>query len=129
MSKLEELIDEDSCMTLGQLCDYLHSDIGVVVSKTSVHRALQGMLYLTKQLCIEKDTMNSNTNKEKRKTFVDELNKHIKKGNMVVFQDETNFNLYLIRNEGWSRIGERAVVHFPLPKARTFISRVAFPVV
>ncbi|KAE8882856.1 hypothetical protein PF010_g12574 [Phytophthora fragariae] len=74
------------------------------------------MLYSTKRLRIEKETMNSSVNKEKRKTFVAELNKHIKKGNVVVFQDETNFNLYLSRNEGWSRIGERAVVQLPPSK-------------
>uniref|UniRef100_H3GFT6 Tc1-like transposase DDE domain-containing protein n=1 Tax=Phytophthora ramorum TaxID=164328 RepID=H3GFT6_PHYRM len=56
MSKLEELIDED-CL----------------------HRALQGMLYSTKRLRIEKETMKSSVNKEKRKAFVAELNKHIKK--------------------------------------------------
>ncbi|KAE9154090.1 hypothetical protein PF005_g33400 [Phytophthora fragariae] len=37
------------------------------------------MLYSTKRLRIEKETMNSSVNKEKRKTFVAELNKHIKK--------------------------------------------------
>ncbi|KAE8994137.1 hypothetical protein PR003_g22793 [Phytophthora rubi] len=116
MSKLEELIDEDCRITLEQLRDRLHSDLGVDVSVASVHRALQGMLYSTKRLRIEKQTMNSSANKEKRKTFVAELNKHIKKGNMVVFQDETNFNLYLSRNEGWSRIGERVVVQLPPSK-------------
>uniref|UniRef100_H3GJA0 Tc1-like transposase DDE domain-containing protein n=1 Tax=Phytophthora ramorum TaxID=164328 RepID=H3GJA0_PHYRM len=115
MSKLEELIDEDCRMTLEQLRDRLHSDLGVDVSVASVHRALQGMLYSTKRLRIEKETMNSSVNKEKRKAFVAELNKHIKKGNMVVFQ-ETNFNLYLSRNECWSRIGERTVVQLPPSK-------------
>ncbi|KAE8989707.1 hypothetical protein PR001_g21699 [Phytophthora rubi] len=32
---------------------------------------------------------------------------------MIVYQDETNFNMYLSRSEGWSRIGERAVVQLP----------------
>ncbi|KAE9345476.1 hypothetical protein PF008_g8738 [Phytophthora fragariae] len=100
VSKLEELIDEDCRMTLEQLRDGLHSDLGVDVSVASVHRALQGMLYSTKRLRIEKEMMNSNVNKEKRKTFVAELNKPIKNGNMVVFQDEANFNLYLSINEG-----------------------------
>ncbi|GMF46474.1 unnamed protein product [Phytophthora fragariaefolia] len=79
MSKLEELIDEDCRMTLQQLRDCLQYDLGVDVSVTSVHRALQGMLYSTKRLRIEKETMNSSVNKEKRKAFVVELNKHIKK--------------------------------------------------
>ncbi|GMF42861.1 unnamed protein product [Phytophthora fragariaefolia] len=116
MSKLEELIDEDCRMTLQQLRDCLQSDLGVDVSVTSVHRALQGMLYSTKRLRIEKETMNSSVNKEKRNAFVVELNKHIKKSNVVVFQDETNFNLYLSTNEGWSRIGERAVGQLPPSK-------------
>jgi hypothetical protein len=50
--------------------------------------ALQGMLYSTKRLCIEKATTNSSVNKEKGKAFVSELNKHIKKGNMMVAGDE-----------------------------------------
>ncbi|GMF32358.1 unnamed protein product [Phytophthora fragariaefolia] len=116
INKLEDLIDEDYRMTLQQLLDRLHSDIGVDVSVASVHRALEGMLYSTKRLRIEKDTINPSVNKEKRKGFVTVPNKHIKKGNMVVFQDETNFNLYLSRNEGWSRIGERAEVQLPPSK-------------
>ncbi|KAE9340698.1 hypothetical protein PR003_g10359 [Phytophthora rubi] len=80
VSKHEELIDEDCRMTQEQLRDRLHSDLGVDVSVASVHRALQGMLYSTKRLRIEKEMMNSSVNKEKRKTFVAELNKPIKKG-------------------------------------------------
>ncbi|KAE9026778.1 hypothetical protein PR002_g10834 [Phytophthora rubi] len=83
VSKHEELIDEDCRMTQEQLRDRLHSDLGVDVSVASVHRALQGMLYSTKRLRIEKEMMNSSVNKEKRKTFVAELNKPIKKGNML----------------------------------------------
>ncbi|ETI41454.1 hypothetical protein F442_13176 [Phytophthora nicotianae P10297] len=65
MSKPKELIDEHCRMTLSQLCDCLHSDIAVVVSKTPAHRALQSMLYSIKQLRIKKATMNPNANKEK----------------------------------------------------------------
>lgn len=113
MSKLEEYLDEDCRMTLGQMSDRVQAELGVTVSTTSVHRALQGMLYSTKRLRIEKVTMNTAASKEKRKNFVVELNKHIKKGNMIVFHDETIFNLYLSQNEGWARVGERAVVQLP----------------
>ncbi|KAE8992945.1 hypothetical protein PF011_g17349 [Phytophthora fragariae] len=39
---------------------------------------------------------------------------------MIVYQDETNFNLYLSRSEGWSRIGERAVVQLPPSQGKNF---------
>ncbi|KAE9010321.1 hypothetical protein PR001_g16202 [Phytophthora rubi] len=71
------------------------------------------MLYSTKKLRIEKATMNNSINKQKRKEFVEKLDGHISRGDMIAYQDETNFNLYLSRSEGWSRIGERAVVQLP----------------
>ncbi|OWY90724.1 Transposase, partial [Phytophthora megakarya] len=54
--------------------------------------------------------MNKTENKNKRKEFVEDLKKHASRGDMIVFQDETNFNMYLSRNEGYSRVGERATV-------------------
>ncbi|GMF41331.1 unnamed protein product [Phytophthora fragariaefolia] len=94
------------------MCDRSRSDMGVVVEKSSAHRALQGMLYSTKKFRIEKATMNNTVIKDKRMEFVNKLDGHISKGDMAVNQAETNFNLYLSRSEVWSRIGERAVVQF-----------------
>ncbi|GMF59886.1 unnamed protein product [Phytophthora fragariaefolia] len=76
------------------------------------------MLYTTKAKRIEKAAMNNADNKAVRKTFVDDLEAHFKRGDMIVFQDETNFNLYLSRNHGCSREGERAVVQLPAPKGK-----------
>ncbi|GMF48594.1 unnamed protein product [Phytophthora fragariaefolia] len=90
MVKLEEYIEEDSRRTLADLRDKLESDLGVSVCKSSIHRALQGMLYSTKHLRIEKATMNPSGNKAKRNAFVESLNSHIDEGNMIVFQDEIN---------------------------------------
>ncbi|GMF19550.1 unnamed protein product [Phytophthora fragariaefolia] len=110
MGKLEEYLDEDCRHTCEQMPDRLRSDLGVTVSTSSVHRALQGMVYSLKKLRIEKITVNNTVNKDKRKEFVEKLEKHMSRGDMVVFQDETNFNMYLLRNEGYSRVGERATV-------------------
>ncbi|OWY94361.1 Transposase [Phytophthora megakarya] len=96
-----------------QMVDRLHIDLGVVVGTSSIHHALQGMIYSVKKLRIEKVTMNNTTNKDKRKKFVEALNKHIKNGDMIIYHDETNFNMYLSRGEGWSRVGERATVALP----------------
>lgn len=95
MRKLEEYLDEDCRLTLDDMRDRLRSDMGVVVNNSSVHRSLQGMLYSTKKLRIEKVTMNMSVNKDKRKTFAKKLNEHVSHGDMIIYQDETNFNLYL----------------------------------
>ncbi|OWZ05982.1 Transposase [Phytophthora megakarya] len=110
LGKLEEYLDEDCRHTCEQMRDRLRSDLSVSVSTSSVHRALQGMIYSLKHLCTEKITMNKTENKNKRKEFVEELEKHASRGDMIVFQDETNFNMYLSRNEGYSRVGERATI-------------------
>ncbi|KAG4061622.1 hypothetical protein PC123_g3535 [Phytophthora cactorum] len=110
MGKLEQYLDEDCRHTCEQMRDRLRSDLGVSVSTSSVHRALQGMVYSLKKLRIEKVTMNKAENKNKRKEFVNKLEKHASRGDMIVFHDETNFNMYLSRNEGYSRVGERATV-------------------
>ncbi|KAG2898098.1 hypothetical protein PC114_g14421 [Phytophthora cactorum] len=119
MGKLEQYLDEDCRHTCEQLCDRLRSDLGVSVSTSSVHRALQGMVYSLKKLRIEKVTMNKAENKNKRKEFVNKLEKHASRGDMIVFHDETNFNMYLSRNEGYSRVGERATVALTLRRAQT----------
>lgn len=116
MSKLEEYIDDDCRLTLNNMRNCLKSDPGVDVSKTSVHRALQGMLYSVKKLRIEKASMNNATNKDKRKALVQKLQAHMTQGDMIVYHDESNFSLYLSRSEGWSRIGDRSVV--PLPPSQ-----------
>ncbi|GMF34454.1 unnamed protein product [Phytophthora fragariaefolia] len=100
MGKLEEYLDEDCRHTCEQMRDRLRSDLDVTVSTSSVHRALQGIVYSLKKLRIEKITMNNTVNKDKRKEFVEKLEKHMSRGDMVVFQDETNFNMYLSDNEG-----------------------------
>ncbi|GMF36567.1 unnamed protein product [Phytophthora fragariaefolia] len=110
MGKLEEYLDEDCRHTCELMRDRLRSDLDVTVSTSSVHRALQGMVYSLKKLRIEKITMNNTVNKDKRKEFVEKLEKHMSRGDMVVFQEETDFNMYLSRNEGYLRVGERATV-------------------
>lgn len=44
--------------------------------------------------------MNTMVNKGKQKEFAKRLNEHVARSDMVVNQDETNFNFYLSRSEG-----------------------------
>lgn len=57
--QVEEYLDHNCRLTLINMRNKLQSDLGAAVSKTSVHRALQRMLYSIKKLRIEKATMNS----------------------------------------------------------------------
>ncbi|OWZ15808.1 Transposase, partial [Phytophthora megakarya] len=95
MNTIEAYMDEDCRQTLQQLRVRLESDLHVSISKVSVHRSLQGMLYSTKKLHIEKVTMNASVNKAKCKEYIDKLNAHIKKGNTIVYQNETDYNLFV----------------------------------
>ncbi|KAE8976028.1 hypothetical protein PR002_g25428 [Phytophthora rubi] len=79
MAKLEEYIDEDCRQTISAMRDRLRSDLGIEVSRTSVHRALQGMLYTTKAVRIEKASMNNANNKALRKKFADDLEAQFKR--------------------------------------------------
>uniref|UniRef100_H3H8H9 Uncharacterized protein n=1 Tax=Phytophthora ramorum TaxID=164328 RepID=H3H8H9_PHYRM len=118
MSKLEEYLDEQADMTMAVMKDRLLSDLSVDVSITSIHRALHNMLYTVKGLRIEKAAMNNAVNKEKRMAFAKAFNAHVAAGDMIVYHNETNFNIYLSRNQGWARVGERAVVTLPASKGK-----------
>ncbi|GMF61246.1 unnamed protein product [Phytophthora fragariaefolia] len=56
MGKLEEYLDEDCRHTCEQMRDRLSSDLDVTVSTSSVHRALQGMVYNLKS-CASKRSL------------------------------------------------------------------------
>ncbi|KAG2978743.1 hypothetical protein PC120_g25258 [Phytophthora cactorum] len=94
MGKLEQYLDEDCRHTCEKMRDRLRSDLGVSLQETTNREG----------------NMNKAENKNKRKEFVNKLEKHASRGDMIVFHDETNFNMYLSRNEGYSRVGERATV-------------------
>ncbi|KAE9047563.1 hypothetical protein PR003_g1017 [Phytophthora rubi] len=116
MSKLEEYLDELADMTMAVMRERLLSDVSADVSISSIHRALHGMLYTVKGLWVEKAIMNNDVNKATRKEFAIALNKHVSAGDIIVYHDETNFNIYLARNQGWARTSERAVITLPPSK-------------
>ncbi|OWZ02032.1 Transposase [Phytophthora megakarya] len=93
MAKLEEYLDEDCHFTLTAM-------------KTVRSQGLTRNTLHHKKLRIEKTTTNNTTNKNKRKEFVEKLEEHVAKGDMIIYQDETNFNLYLSRSEEWHASGK-----------------------
>jgi hypothetical protein len=65
---------------------------------------------------VEPMACNSDVNKEKRKVFAEALIAHHAEGNLVVYFDETNFNLYTKRSRGRAKKGKRAVDVLPASK-------------
>ncbi|RHY60699.1 hypothetical protein DYB30_009481 [Aphanomyces astaci] len=74
------------------------------------------MLYTVKQVRIEPSTCNNDTNKAKRKEFAETLVQHQRKGNFIVYYDETNYNFYCHRSVGLSKQGSRACLVLPPSK-------------
>lgn len=61
-------------------------------------------------------TANSAINKEKRQAFAEKLLQHHRDGDLIIYYDESNFNMYCRRSQGRSKIGERATVTLPPSK-------------
>lgn len=118
MCKLEELLDEDSRMTLVQIQDRLLSDLDISVSTSTIHRSLGGMLYSIKDVRVEESTMNSIINKNKRAEFAVCLNYHVARDDLVVYHDASSFNVYMPRSKECSRVGEPATVVLPASVGR-----------
>ena len=106
---LEELINDNPSVTLKELQAKLALEMGLTVCLTTVGNAVNGMMYSYKKMHHEPATMNSLRNKEKRRDFRRTLTEAIGNGKRIVWQDETNFNVWCTRSTGWSRVGRRAV--------------------
>ena len=64
------------------------------VCLSTVGNAMNGMMYSYKKMHDEPATMNSVQNKEKRRDFLRTLTEAIGDGKRIVWQDETNFNVW-----------------------------------
>ncbi|KAJ0404134.1 hypothetical protein ATCC90586_005041 [Pythium insidiosum] len=112
LTALEQYIEEDCTITLEQMRVRLMEDVNVALSTSTVSRYTVGMTYTMKELRREMSPMNSPDNKQARHDFVVKLKEHRAAGSMIVYLDETNYNVYISRNRGRARTAERAVVKF-----------------
>ena len=100
---LEQRINENPSVTLKELQAKLEMEMGLTVCLTTVGNAVNGMMYSYKKMHYEPAIMNSLPNKEKRRDFLHTLTEAIGNGERIVWQDETNFNVWCTRSTGWSR--------------------------
>ncbi|KAG2947475.1 hypothetical protein PC119_g6473 [Phytophthora cactorum] len=113
---LETWMNECCTFTLRTLQNLVVEDINVKLSQTTISRHLIDMMYTIKQVRVEPTTCNNEMDKEKRKEFAEALIRHTVKGDLVVYFDETNYNLYTKRTRGRAKKGKRSIEKLPPSK-------------
>ncbi|EEY56381.1 uncharacterized protein PITG_09902 [Phytophthora infestans T30-4] len=80
-----------------------------VMTPTSRCRHVNAVCFTLKQMHKEPQYMNTMTNKQKRRTYLAELQEYQAMGKVILYMDEANFNLWSTRTRGRSLRGRRAV--------------------
>ena len=86
-------------MTLAAMVTEIKSKYDIDVGKTTIDRHLDSKMISVKKAIYETETMNSEDNKRKRKEYVEQVLNLQGSGKTILYQDETNINLYLRRTE------------------------------
>ena len=86
------------------------------VGINTVKNWLDGELFSLKNVRPTVDNMNREENRVKRAEYMEKLFDARSEGRTLVWIDETNYNLYLRRKEGRSKIGCRSAVILPASK-------------
>lgn len=107
------MIEDDPTLTMKKMQAAILREYHLTVSTMTISNYLNGQLYSIKKLHHKPQNMNLMENKIKRKSYVQELNAYIQEGRQIMFVDETNFNLFIRRKTGRSRVGTRAVCTLP----------------
>ena len=106
-------VEHNPTITLTRLVDIIKENFDIDVSIQTVYNYLHGRLITLKKAHVEITTMNNDTNKEKRKEYVQKISRFMQENKTVIWMDETNLNLYCRRTQARSRRGERAVSILP----------------
>ena len=106
-------LEENPELTLQQLRAFIIEQLGKTLSTSTISNYMDGQLYSLKKCHHRPTSMNTNENKARRRQYVLSLNQCIQEGKDIIWIDETNFNLFCRRTQGWSRRGTRAVQDRP----------------
>lgn len=102
-------VESKPSITLSEIKRKVWSELSKWVSISTISNTLHGKLFSVKNVHAEPEGMNNPQNKEKRAQYVRKLNEYLQNGKQPIFIDETNFNLFCRRKQGWSSVGSRAV--------------------
>jgi len=114
---LAERLTEDPRLTGGQLAAEL-AERGVDVAASTVNAHVRSPVmeqygvprFTVKRLRVQEEARNSDAVKEQRREYIIEYNRLLSGGSIVVFVDETPFDILDTRHMARAPIGQRAVV-------------------
>jgi hypothetical protein len=106
---LEERLGENCFLTLREMQDLLLVRFGVEVTGETVRANLDAHCFTVKKIHRDNNYRNTPENKLKRQQFAINLLQFVAEDKKILYLDETNFNLWVSRNFGWSAKGKRAV--------------------
>ena len=111
-------IETDPLITLKQLSELVRLEFQITISQPTISKILQGALITLKTIRFVPNTANNDSNKARRKLYVETLLNYRSQEFPVVYVDETNFNLFISRSQGRSMAGSRVNVIRPASRGR-----------
>ena len=99
------MVEENPRTTLSEIKEGLLRQFGLAVSKPTISKHLDALMYTLKMVRFEPERANTDANKEKRREFVNSLLNYQSRNLPIIYMDETNFNLHVTRKEGRSKRG------------------------
>jgi transposase len=109
-------IEGNPQLTLVAIRDRIEHEMGVVVTPQTVANRLDARLITVKKVHHIPEGVNTLINKQLRRDYVANLLQAIAVNKVIIFVDETNFNIFCRRSTGRSLRGTRAVVKLPNSK-------------
>ncbi|RHZ13720.1 hypothetical protein DYB26_011152 [Aphanomyces astaci] len=103
-------VEFDAQITLQEMKDCFMLELGINVSKSTLHCELDKRVFIYKTVHYEPLQMNDPSFKDKRVEYVVAFCELMGQGKIPIWIDETNFNLFTCRTKARSRRGTRAVV-------------------
>ena len=101
------MVEGNPRITLSGIVSGIQEKFGLSLSKPTISKHLDAMMYTLKNVRFEPERANTIGNKEKRRAFVESLLNYQGLNLPLIYMDETNFNLHISRTEGRSRRGTR----------------------
>ena len=84
----------------------VRENFDITIGKNAILRAIQGSILSLKNANIVPNTANNTENKQRRKKYVEKILALTANRSPIIYDDETNFNMFISRTQGRSVVGK-----------------------